>query len=144
MFHVTKTEWEYLREHPFIQENRERLVKNARRKVRGLAEAGNDTRNWSSTVTKFSYGMSFTCPLLDLSTGRCNVYERRPTICRTYGVSRSTEHDMVYGCSVVTQEVEAKGGEINFIPLDDVLGHLQTIAEGPTKPIVAWLAEEKI
>lgn len=40
-------------------------------------------RNMSALTSQKSHPI--TCPLLDLSTGTCSVYDHRPVACRTYG-----------------------------------------------------------
>lgn len=140
MFHVTATEWETLRQHPYIQENLPRLRKEARRTLHKLRSAGYDTHNWSETVATFgNNALDFTCPLLG-PDGLCQTYDSRPGICRLYGMSRKADADTIYGCPIVVDSVQQHPGQVSFVPLDDVLDALTEFAQPPVQPIVAWLA----
>lgn len=75
------------------------------------------------------------CPLLDIDSGTCLVYEARPVACRAYGFY--TERQYVLGCS----RIESIGQELpdvvwgNHAALEDRLGAL-----GAAAPLFDWLA----
>jgi uncharacterized protein len=78
-----------------------------------------------------------TCPLLDLQTGACLVYEARPVACRAYGFY--AERDKVLGCYRI-EGIAAQRNEVvwgNHASLDQQLEQL-----GPTAPLSEWLAAE--
>lgn len=78
------------------------------------------------------------CPLLDLDTNACLIYEARPVACRTYGFY--AERDQVLGCS----QIEALSREAhdvvwgNHTPIDASTREL-----GPVKELSAWLSAER-
>jgi Fe-S-cluster containining protein len=52
------------------------------------------------------------CPVLDLETGTCNLYEHRPVLCRTFGPPMRTEGDNLATCELcyihaTTEEIAA-------------------------------------
>lgn len=78
-----------------------------------------------------------TCPLLDLATGACRVYQVRPLACRTYGYY--AERDKVLGCHRIESAAAANPFILwgNHAALES-----QTLAElGPVQPLSAWLRE---
>src|SRR5437879_3838650 len=144
MFLITRTEWEYLREHPFIRAHVKRLSKDARRSIHRLRGAGHDVNDWAALCRRFGDEhdpLPFHCPLLG-ADGLCQVYDRRPTICRAYGMSRHVTGDGFYGCQVVSRVI-TEHGAAKALPLEPILTTLADLAEGPVKPIVAWLAGVK-
>jgi len=143
MFLVTRTEWDYLREHPFVQQNLKTLRKEARRALHRLRSAGHDLSDWGAVCKAFGNDdnpIPFRCPLLG-SDGLCSVYDRRPSICRAYGMTHYDDGESMYACQVVTQAIDEHGGA-KALPLTPILETLASFAQGPTMPIVAWLAEE--
>lgn len=79
-----------------------------------------------------------TCPLLDLESGACLIYEARPVACRTYGFY--AERDAVLGC----HEIEALGRGIadliwgNHVPIERGLKAL-----GESKELAEWLEGDR-
>lgn len=75
-----------------------------------------------------------TCPLLELSTGACLVYEVRPLACRTYGYY--AERDKVLGCYRIESIAAAN---------DTILWGNQAAVErdaatlGPMRPLSQWV-----
>ena len=52
------------------------------------------------------------CPVLDLTTGTCDLYEHRPTLCRTFGPPARTEENNLATCELcfihaTTEEIAA-------------------------------------
>jgi Fe-S-cluster containining protein len=52
------------------------------------------------------------CPVLDLETGTCDLYEHRPILCRTFGPPMRTEEDNLATCELcyitaTTEEIAA-------------------------------------
>ena len=52
------------------------------------------------------------CPVLDMETGRCDLYEARPILCRTFGPPMRTEEDNLATCELcyihaTTEEIAA-------------------------------------
>ena len=52
------------------------------------------------------------CPVLDLATGTCDLYESRPILCRTFGPPMRTEEDNLATCELCyihasTEEIAA-------------------------------------
>ena len=52
------------------------------------------------------------CPVLDPTTGTCDLYEHRPILCRTFGPPMRTEEDNLATCELcfihaTTEEIEA-------------------------------------
>jgi Fe-S-cluster containining protein len=75
------------------------------------------------------------CPLLDLESGACLVYDARPVACRAYGFY--AERELVLGC----QRIESMGREVPGI----VWGNHQTLEDrlqslGPTAELFEWLS----
>jgi Fe-S-cluster containining protein len=80
-----------------------------------------------------SDGDPITCPLLDLATGACRVYEARPLACRTYGFY--TSYDGGRWCA----RIEASG-----IAETVVVGNLDAFEQrmdaelGETASLLSW------
>jgi len=75
------------------------------------------------------------CPLLDVDSGACLVYEARPVACRAYGFY--AERQSVLGCS----RIEAMAGQLP----DVVWGNHEALQErlqalGDAAPLSDWLA----
>jgi len=74
------------------------------------------------------------CPLLDLDSGTCLVYQARPVACRAYGFY--AEGEFVLGCSRI-ESVAADSPEViwgNHRVLEDELHRL-----GPATELAEWL-----
>jgi uncharacterized protein len=78
------------------------------------------------------------CPLLDLESGACTVYQARPIACRTYGFYADREAGLY--CAQILERVEAGeyadvlwGNQERIDVEVDQLGVRRTLAE--------WLAE---
>jgi len=74
------------------------------------------------------------CPLLDLDSGTCLVYQARPVACRAYGFY--AEGESVLGCSRI-ESVAADSPEViwgNHRMLEDELHCL-----GPAAELAEWL-----
>lgn len=50
-----------------------------------------------------------TCPLLDVATGRCSVYQHRPLICRLWGVIDRDGMRCPHGCKPERWLTDAEG-----------------------------------
>jgi Fe-S-cluster containining protein len=76
-----------------------------------------------------------TCPLLDLETGACRVYQVRPLACRTYGYY--AERDKVLGC----HRIEAVAASDPFVLWGNHAAlEARTLAElGPVQALSDWL-----
>jgi len=74
------------------------------------------------------------CPMLDLDSGTCLVYESRPIACRSYGFY--VERESVLGCHRIKLIAEDASDVIwgNSIALEDKLKPL-----GPVAEIYRWL-----
>ncbi len=75
------------------------------------------------------------CPLLDLASGACLVYDARPIACRAYGFY--AERELVLGC----RRIESIGREVpgilwgNHEALEDRIRSL-----GPAAELSEWLS----
>jgi Fe-S-cluster containining protein len=75
------------------------------------------------------------CPLLDIASGSCLVYEARPVACRAYGFY--AERERVLGC----HRIESLGREVRGI----VWGNHETLEDrlrslGPAVELSGWLS----
>jgi Fe-S-cluster containining protein len=77
------------------------------------------------------------CPLLDLASGTCTVYEARPVACRTYGFF--VERDAVLGCHRIERISRERNGVVwgNHAALE---ARLQSL--GPVTELHHWLSGE--
>ncbi len=80
-----------------------------------------------------------TCPLLDLNSSACLVYEQRPVACRTYGFF--VERDQGLYCGIILHRVAQ--GELNGV----TWGNAQAIADdlaplGPARSLCDWYREK--
>jgi Fe-S-cluster containining protein len=80
-----------------------------------------------------------TCPILDVSSGACLLYDARPIACRTYGFY--TERDGGLHCSLVAQAVEENAGEMAV-----VWGNGEAVADdlrscGETRSLLEWMTD---
>lgn len=64
------------------------------------------------------------CPVLDLDTGTCDLYEHRPVLCRTFGPPMRTEEGNLATCELcyihaTTEEIAACELDPNFPALEE-------------------------
>jgi Fe-S-cluster containining protein len=64
------------------------------------------------------------CPVLDLATGTCDLYESRPILCRTFGPPMRTEEDNLATCELCY--IHATTEEIAACELDPSIPALET------------------
>jgi len=64
------------------------------------------------------FGNSETCPVLDPETGKCELYESRPVICRTFGPALKSDGDLGHCelCFVGATEEEVIASEMRPDP----------------------------
>lgn len=80
----------------------------------------------------------FTCPLLDLSSGRCLTYAHRPLACRTYGFY--VERGEGLYCDQIRSL--ADGGLLDDIVWGSQAGvEERTAPLGPKRSLVDWLGD---
>jgi Fe-S-cluster containining protein len=63
------------------------------------------------------------CPVLDLDHGTCDLYERRPILCRTFGPPMRTEEDNLATCELCF--IHATTEEIAACELDPAIPALE-------------------
>jgi Fe-S-cluster containining protein len=63
------------------------------------------------------------CPVLDLTTGTCDLYESRPILCRTFGPPMRTEEDNLATCELCY--IHASTEEIAACELDPTIPALE-------------------
>ena len=75
------------------------------------------------------------CPLLDVASGSCHVYEARPIACRSYGFY--AERERVLGCGRIAAIGEQRHDVVwgNHAALEERLSAL-----GPAEELFRWVA----
>ncbi|HEX3355269.1 MAG TPA: YkgJ family cysteine cluster protein [Terriglobales bacterium] len=89
------------------------------------------------------FGNAEPCPALDPSTGRCELYEYRPVLCRTFGPAMKSEGDLGHCelCFVGATEEEVIAAEMTPDPDNleaAVLDELQKTTGASGETIVAF------
>jgi uncharacterized protein len=116
---ITEAEWDLLRNGIDSLANREEVI----RRLLALENASRP----------------FTCPMLDLESGRCLIYEQRPIACRTYGFY--VERNKGLYCDKIRSRVDA--GEYDDVVWGNQAGiEERSAALGPTRSIVEWIKVE--
>jgi Fe-S-cluster containining protein len=91
----------------------------------------------------------FPCPLLDVASGTCRVYEDRPGICREFGTvwipDLFGDGRPTYRCDIIHRylnEHHVRPEHLPSKPLEmDIVGMLVTVEEH--RPIMGWLTDPK-
>ena len=77
------------------------------------------------------------CPLLDIVSGSCLVYDARPIACRSYGFY--AERDLVLGCSRI-QAITDNSPDIIWGNHPALEQRIQSL--GPTAELAEWLTAQ--
>jgi Fe-S-cluster containining protein len=97
---------------------------------------------WNKLVARYP-GERVTCPLLEDDV--CTVYERRPVICRVYGLSGiKDEGKHMYACPKVEKamyEYLQSHETVEMVDFSKITKQMEGILHGELKPLVAWLGE---
>ncbi|ADW68417.1 YkgJ family cysteine cluster protein [Granulicella tundricola] len=67
------------------------------------------------------------CPVLDLTTGTCDLYEARPILCRTFGPPMRTPEDNLGTCELCF--IHASTDEIAACELDPAVPEIQEASD---------------
>jgi Fe-S-cluster containining protein len=119
-------------EQTVIRDRAEELVRTSKTLFPGDAESGllDPERTEAADDAYFASVANVACPMLELPSGRCRIYEERPITCRTYGLAWVRQGELVYpACSLnFVGEKEARQRE-TAIDLDRLLSGDQEMAE---------------
>lgn len=84
------------------------------------------------------------CPLLDLKTSLCKVYEVRPAICRSFGVFLDTKHKVTFYSETVGEAIAARrqeypGASYTLPDFEVVRQELARVISGRAAPLFVWI-----
>lgn len=98
----------------------------------GDAEAGvlDPERTESQDDAYFAGVADTACPMLELPSGRCRIYEERPITCRTYGLPWKRRDQIVYPACTLNLVGAGEERQLEMaIDLDQLLSGDQELAE---------------
>ena len=115
-----------------IRDRAEEIVRVSKKLFPGDADSGllDPERTEVADDVYFTSVANVACPMLELPSGRCRIYEERPITCRTYGLAWMREGEVVYpACSLnFVGEGDARQRE-TAIDLNRLLSGDQEMAE---------------
>jgi Fe-S-cluster containining protein len=79
--------------------------------------------DYEQTILFEEFANDEPCPVLDLATGTCDLYEHRPILCRTFGPPMRTEEDNLATCELCY--IHATTEEIAACELDPAIPALE-------------------
>ncbi|MEO7917831.1 MAG: YkgJ family cysteine cluster protein [Thermoanaerobaculia bacterium] len=115
-----------------IRERAAATIATARDLFPGDADAGllDPERSEEADDAYFAAVSQVACPMLELPSGRCRIYEERPITCRTYGLAWKREEEIVYpACSLNFVGADEARPRETAIDLDRLLSADQEMAE---------------
>jgi Fe-S-cluster containining protein len=89
----------------------------------GDTRTGILAENYEQTILFEEFANDEPCPVLDLATGTCDLYEHRPILCRTFGPPMRTEEDNLATCELCY--IHATTEEIAACELDPAIPALE-------------------
>ena len=115
-----------------IKERAEEIVRTSTPLFPGDAGTGllDPDRTEKEDDAYFASVSNVACPMLELPSGRCRIYEERPITCRTYGLAWMRGGDVVYpACSLNFVGPDEARQRETAIDLDRLLSQDQELAE---------------
>jgi Fe-S-cluster containining protein len=85
------------------------------------------SEDYESAILFEEYANDEVCPVLDLASGTCDLYEARPILCRTFGPPMRTPEDNLGTCELCF--IHASTDEIAACELDPAVPEIQEASD---------------
>ena len=84
------------------------------------------------------------CPLLDLKTSQCRIYDQRPIICHAFGSFLDSKHKIAFYSDTVGRAIEQKRAEnpdlkLTLPDFDIVRQEMAKVISGRAAPLFVWI-----